>query len=281
MPLVDHLRELRNRIGLALIGIALGAVVAFFWYDNGLLEFLKRPYCELPANLRFPGDLSGNDTCQLLFFDPMGGFLLRLKVSLIAGLVLSAPWWLYQLWKFVTPGLRRNERRWAVVFVSVSTVLFLTGTAFAYIILHTGLELLLSVAGDGVTAALNASDYLGFVTMLLLVFGVSFEVPLIAVMLNLAGVLSYALLAKSRRWLIFLTFAFAAFITPTQDPVSMLAMAVPMVILFEGAIQFARINDKRRARRAAESGYEDLDDDEPSPLDDEPSPVDETSIRDS
>ena len=167
-------------------------------------------------------------------------------------------------------------------FVAVSSSLFALGAALAYISLSKGLQLLLSLAGDGVAIALTAQDYIGFVISLLLAFGVSFELPLIALVLNLIGVLSYAVLAKSRRWLYFLTIVFAAFITPTQDPFTMLLMAAPMCVLFELAIQIARVIDKRRAKRAAAEGLDGLDDDEasplaagPSPLDTTPSPLDE------
>ncbi|MFV0534385.1 MAG: twin-arginine translocase subunit TatC [Cumulibacter sp.] len=259
MPLVEHLRELRSRLFKALIFVALGATVTFIWYDNGLLEFLKTPYCALPGEMRFP-----SDRCELIFLDPAGGLLLRLKVALIGGIILSAPFWLYQLWAFITPGLHTNERRWSSAFVASSSVLFILGTLCAWLTLNAGLKILLTLAGDGVTSALTAPDYISFVAMVIFAFGVSFEVPLLVVMLNLVGILKYESLKKSRRWLYFLTFVFAALITPTQDPFSMLMMAIPMSLLFEAAIQFARINDKRRARR--EESFSDLDDDEPSPL---------------
>ncbi|QHC02049.1 twin-arginine translocase subunit TatC [Epidermidibacterium keratini] len=271
MTLIEHLRELRGRIIKALLGIAIGAVLGFIWYDYGLLEFLKQPYCSLPNELRYPSD----DRCTLLFLDPAGGLLLRLKIAALTGVVISSPWWLYQLWAFITPGLHRNERRWAVSFVALSTTLFALGTICAWLTLNAGLRVLLTLAGDEVTAALTAPDYLSFVISLIVVFGVSFELPLIIVMLNLVGVLSYETLGKSRRWLYFLTFVFAALITPTQDPFSMLAMALPMVVLFEGAIQAARIHDKRAARRAAAEGYGDVPDDEPSHLDVTPSSIEQ------
>ena len=168
--------------------------------------------------------------------------------------MLSAPFWLYQLWAFITPGLKRQEKRYGIGFVAVSTLLFAAGAVLAYISLSKGLQLLLGLAGDGVVVALTAQDYIGFVLSLLVAFGVSFEVPLIAVALNLVGVLPYEVLAKSRRWIFFLTIVFAAFITPTQDPFTMLLMAGPMIVLFEGAIQIARVVDKRRARRAGDRG---------------------------
>jgi sec-independent protein translocase protein TatC len=268
MSLVGHLTELRNRLIKAALALAVGTVVGFLWYDHGLLAFLVEPYCALPDSYRL---LESDGECRLAVFDVFGGLLLRLKVGLIAGAVLSSPFWLYQLWAFITPGLKRNEKRYAVAFVAASSLLFALGAVMAYLTLRKGLELLLSLAGDEVGFALSAPLYLGFVISLLVAFGLSFELPLIAVALNLVGVLSYAALARARRWIYFLTVVFAAFITPTQDPFTMMAMAVPMALLFEGAIQIARVVDKRRAKRAALEGFSDIDDDEASPLDATPS----------
>jgi sec-independent protein translocase protein TatC len=271
MTLIGHLRELRNRVGIALLFVLIGTAVAFWWYDHGLGDFIRAPYCDLPDDLRYN---ASDGTCGLLVTDVFGGALIRLKIAFIAGVVLSAPFWLYQIWAFITPGLKRNEKRYGVSFVAVSTLLFALGAALAYISLSAGLKLLLNLAGDGVVVALTAQDYIGFVISLLLAFGVSFELPLIAVVLNLVGVLSHAVLAKARRWIYFLTIVFAAFITPTQDPFTMLLMAGPMCVLFELAIQVARVVDKRRAKREAALGLQGLDDDEASPLDAAPSPLD-------
>ena len=277
MSLIEHLRELRNRVGLALLGIAVGMIVAFIFYDE-ILAFLKAPYCDLDIDVR--GELSVNKDgeCTLLLLDVLSNLTLRLKVALIAGLVLSAPWWLYQLWSFITPGLKRNEKRYALSFVGASSLLFAAGCALAYVTLANGLELLLGLSGEGITPVLGATEYLGFIMQLLLTFGVAFEVPLLCVMLNFVGIVSYALLKKSRRWLLFLTFLLAAFITPTTDPFTMLALAIPMTILFELAIQVTRINDKRRARQEATEGWEDVDDDEASPLDARPSTLDDEPV---
>jgi sec-independent protein translocase protein TatC len=271
MPLVAHLTELRNRVAKALLALLLATVVAFWWYEHGLGTFIRAPYCGLDPSLRY----GGGDTCGLLVTDPFGGVFIRLKVSFLAGAVLSAPVWLYQLWAFITPGLKRNEKRYGLTFVAVSTALFFLGAVLAYISLSAGLKLLLGLAGDGVVVALTAQDYIGFVLSLLVAFGVSFEVPLIAVALNLVGVLTYEVLRKSRRWIFFLTIVFAAFITPTQDPFTMLLMAGPMIALFEGAIQIARIVDRRRARREAVEQFHDVPDDEASPLDARPSQIEE------
>jgi sec-independent protein translocase protein TatC len=279
MSLVAHLTELRNRIGKALLALLVATAVAFWWYEHGLGEFIRAPYCDLPAHLRYGGGKAG---CGLLVTDVFGGVFIRLKVAFLAGAVLSAPVWLYQLWAFITPGLKRHERRYAVGFVTASTTLFAGGAVLAYVFLGAGLRVLLGLAGNGVVVALTAQDYIGFVLSMLVAFGVSFELPLVLIALNLVGILSYRTLAKGRRWIFFLTIVFAAVITPTQDPFTMLAMALPMIVLFEVAIQIARVVDKRRARRAAVEGFHDVPDDEASPLDPRPSalpgpaPVDES-----
>jgi sec-independent protein translocase protein TatC len=273
MTLVAHLTELRNRIAKALLALLIATAVSFWWYEHGLGEFIRAPYCGLDEQLRYGGDDSGG--CGLLITDVFGGVFIRLKVAFLAGAVLSAPFWLYQLWAFITPGLKRNEKRYGVVFVGVSTLLFALGAVLAYVSLAKGLELLLGLAGDGVVIALTAQDYIGFVLSLLVAFGVSFEVPLIAVALNLVGILSHDVLSRSRRWIFFLTIVFAAFVTPTQDPFTMLLMAGPMIVLFELAIQVARVVDKRRAKRAAVEHFHDLGDDEASPLDARPSSLEE------
>jgi len=274
MSLIAHLTELRNRIGKALVFVLIGTAVAFWWYEHGLGEFIRAPYCGLDSDLRALGTGGSAQDCDLLVTDVIGGALIRLKIAFIVGTVVTAPFWLYQLWAFITPGLKKNEKRYGIGFVAASSSMFALGAALAYISLAKGLELLLSLAGDGVAIALTAQEYIGFVIALLLAFGLSFELPLIAVILNLLGVLSYAALRRSRRWIYFLTIVFAAFVTPTQDPFTMLLMAAPMCVLFEIAIQVARIVDKRRAKRAAAEHFHDVDDDEASPLDAGPSALD-------
>jgi len=271
MSLRDHLVELRQRLIKALLFIALGAVVGWLLYPY-ILDILKEPYCSIPADRRFPPDVNGE--CKLTFFGPLDGFLLRFKVAAIAGALLSAPFWLYQLWAFVTPGLRRSERRWTVAFVAASTVLFAAGAALSYLTLSKALGLLIATAGEGTVAAIEVTRYLGFVTTMLLVFGVSFELPLLVIMLNLVGILPYRMLAKWQRTAIFLIFVFAAVATPSQDPISMSMLALPMCLLFEGAVLIAFFHDRRRARRDAIESFHALSDDEASPLDTTPSSLD-------
>ena len=235
-------------------------MIAFLLFHR-VFDVLRAPYCDLPVSKRY-----GGQTCDLVAFGVLDPFLLRLKVSVIAGAIFSSPVWLYQLWAFITPGLHRHERRWAVLFVGTGVAFFSLGAFFAYITLSKGLQFLLGFAGGGIVSLLEVTRYLNYVILMLVVFGVSFEFPLVVVMLNVAGVVSNERLRRWRRPAIFLLFVFAAVITPSQDPFTMSAMAIPLCLFYEGAIIFARLNDRRRARRASESPYAGLADDETSPL---------------
>jgi sec-independent protein translocase protein TatC len=273
MPLREHLIELRQRIFKALFFVAIGAVVGWFLY-NTILDVLKEPYCNLPADRRFSPAVGG-EGCQLTYFGPLDGFILRFKVSGIAGIVLSAPFWLYQIWAFVTPGLRRTERRWTVVFVVSSTLLFALGAVLSYFTLTNALKLLTSTAGHGTIAAIEVTRYISFVMTMLFVFGISFELPLLVILLNLMGILSAKRLIAWQRIAIFLIFVFAAFATPSQDPLSMCMLAVPMVLLYEVAVFVSWLHDRRKARREAADPLHNIDDDEASDLDVSPSSLDE------
>jgi sec-independent protein translocase protein TatC len=271
MPVLDHLRELRNRIVKVLVIVGVGGVVGFLLY-NRILDVLKAPYCDLPYNQRFPGIKAQN--CDLVFTEPLGGLTTRLKVSVIAGGVLTAPLWLWQIWAFVTPGLHRHERRYAVTFVSAASVLFAAGVTLSYVTLKKGLQVLIGSAGDGVQALLTANSYISFVTLMLLVFGAAFQLPLLVVMLNRVGILPYAVLRRSQRVAIFLIFVFTAVATPSGDPFTMLAMGIPVCILFEISVLIARVQDARKAhRQAVAQAQHVLDDAIASSVDPFPSPL--------
>ncbi|SMC61355.1 twin-arginine translocase subunit TatC [Kibdelosporangium aridum] len=283
MSLRDHLYDLRHRLTLAMAFLAVGAIFGYIWWGwdiwpNGSLgDIMIAPYCGLPPEMRLP-----QHPCTLLQTTPFEGFLVRLKVGLGAGAVLTSPLWLYQIWAFVAPGLYDKERKFARTFVLFASVLFVLGAFLAYYVVPQGLDVLVSFGGGQFTTALKADDYFSFILVMLLIFGVSFELPLVIIMLNQTGVLPYDKLKRWRRGFFFGLFVFAAIATPGTDPFSMLALAVAMVMLFEISVQFARIHDRRKARRelGSEEDYSKLDDDEVSSLnldnrpaeDEQPSP---------
>jgi len=273
MSVLDHLRELRRRLILVMIIVALGAVVGWLIYKP-LLTIIKHPYSNIPYQHRLGPQNQSSSQAKQQLRAPLDGFTIRLKVSVIAGAVLTAPLWLYQLWAFVTPGLRKNERRWTISFVASSSALFALGMALAYFTLYKGLNVLVTQAGNGTQAALDVSSYISFVVLMLVIFGASFELPLLIIMLNAVRVLPYRLLRRGQRLGIFLVFLFAAVATPSTDPFTMIAMAVPMVVLFELAVLWCFLHDRRRARRQLAAQQEMLPDDVPSAVEPLPERLD-------
>ena len=264
MALADHLRELRNRLGISILAFGIGAVVAFiFW--RPIFDFLRQPYCSTGQ---------GQKNCNLFALGIFDQFLVRMKVSFIAGAVLSSPVWLYQLGAFITPALHRREKKYAAAFLGASLVLFAIGCAFAYFTISRGLNFLLSVGGGDVTTLLSIQSYLSFVTLMLLAFGVAFLFPVVVSFLNITGILSTDRMRSSRRGMIFGIFAFSAVITPSQDPFTFMAMAIPLCVLYEGCIVIGRLRDRTRRRAISTDPLAQLSDDEASYVDPSPSYVD-------
>lgn len=263
MPLTEHLRELRSRLVKAGLGIAVGMVIGWVTYDT-LFRWLSRPFDEVVEQSRAEGR-----TVVLALTGVADPFVLQLQVAAVAGLVLSSPLWLYQLWRFVTPGLRRNERLWALGFVGVATPLFLAGVALAYWVLPMGLQILFGFTPEGVENIVSVDRYLSFFIRMVLVFGVGFLLPLMLVLLNFAGILTGRRLISWWRWIIIGIILFAAVATPTGDPINLMLLAGPILLLVAIAVGVCLLNDRRRARRdGSEPDYAALSDDEASPLPD-------------
>jgi sec-independent protein translocase protein TatC len=241
MTVVEHLEELRHRIVVSVIAVLGGGILGWFLYQP-FMNLVNNPFCDyvngLPADRRPPAG------CRLVFSGPVDAMLIKLKVVLFLGLFLALPVLLYQLWAFIVPGLTTRERKLSVPFVVASMLLFLLGAVFALFTLPKGLGFLLGFAGPDVTPLISFPSYVGFVVLVTLAFGVSFEFPILLVFLTMVGVLSSAKLRAWRRWAILGISVFAAVITPSSDPYSMLALMLPMVFFYEASIIIARLMKK-------------------------------------
>ena len=238
MTLVEHLDELRHRLIVCCIAIAGAAVIAWFLYGP-VLHLLLRPYCDYVHSL--PEKVQPATGCRLAYFGALEPMLIKLRIVLYTGLVIALPIVLYQLWMFIVPGLTNRERRMAVPFVAASVVLFALGALFAYLTLPRGLNFLLGFAGPEFTPVMQGSQFIFFVVLVALAFGISFEFPLLLICLELVGVLSTDQLRKWRRYAILGIAIFAAIITPSSDPYTMLALTIPMCLFYEAAIIVGRL----------------------------------------
>lgn len=250
MTLVEHLQELRNRVGKSLLALAVGFAVGFVFREQ-VLALIREPYCDLPDGVRAgPEAVSGGDECALIVTRVLDGLTISIKIAAIVAVVVAAPVVCYQIMRFVMPGLRPVEKRYSIPFLLAGWVLFLGGAAFAYFIIPRGLALLLSFAGEGLFPLLAASEYVDFMLFTVIAFGLSFEFPLVLTVLILTNVIGPDGLRKYRRHAIFGTFVASAIITPTGDPLTMSAMAVPLIAFYEACVVLARV----KARRARSQG---------------------------
>lgn len=247
MSLIAHIRELRNRVIKVVLIVTIGSIVGWIIYPH-VWQFIEAPYCRLPKG-HYPG--LATHGCELYVTGLFDSLFLRLKVAIATGVVISSPVWLYQIWAFLAPGLYARERRWAYFFAGSAIPLFVGGGAVAYVAMTKGLHFLLALVPANVTPIITINTYLNYALAMLAIFGIAFELPLVFVLLNLAGLLPHSRFRKWRRMIIFLVFAFAAVFTPSPDPISMLLLALPCVVLVELAEVFAWVNDRRRARRGA------------------------------
>jgi sec-independent protein translocase protein TatC len=263
MPLLDHLRELRNRVVKIALALVAGMVVGFIFFKPAW-NVIERPLCT--AVIRGQTGCNTLGVNQLVLNGPLDAFYLRVKVALIVGIILSSPVWLYQVWAFIAPGLYAREKRWGRVFLGTASPLFLVGTLLAYLSLGRSMHFLLALTPQHVSNLIQVGSYMSFVMTMMLAFGIAFELPLLIVMLNLAGILTHRMLKKWRRVMIFAVFVIAGMANPSPDPITMLILGGACVALVEAAEFIVWTNDRRRARLHPDS-YAGLADDEFSPLD--------------
>jgi sec-independent protein translocase protein TatC len=229
MTVVEHLTELRKRLVISIAAIVVGAVICFILAPE-IISFLVTYYEEATKGERD----------ALVFTGPLDAFATRLKIATYGGIVLAMPVWLWQLWRFITPGLSPTEKKYAVPFVTASIFLFACGTVVAFLTLQPALNFLLTIGGSDLQPLLTADKYVSLVALMIVAFGISFEFPVILVFLLLARVLTTAQLRAWRRYAAIAIVSFAAVITPSQDPYSLFAMAVPMYLFYEICIIIGR-----------------------------------------
>ena len=240
MPLAEHLRELRRRIGRSALAILLLTSVGWVYYDR-IINFLAAPICDLRH---------AKTSCGTLYINGVLGPLnLQLKVALTVGVVLAAPIWLYQLWAYLAPGLHRREKRWAIIFTATATPLFAAGSYLSYLILPQAIKILLGFTPGALNNLIKFDDYLDFVLRMILVFGLSFELPLILIALSLANLLTVKRMLAWWRGAVFSIFLFTAIFTPTGDPLTMTLLAAPLIVLYFVAIFVSWIIERRRRKR--------------------------------
>jgi sec-independent protein translocase protein TatC len=242
MTIIEHLEELRYRLVLAIGSVGVTSIAGWFLYDP-VIRLLKAPYCDYVKTVPHAARIT--QRCTFVYLGAIDGVLIKLKVVVFLGLALALPFVLYQLWAFIVPGLKSRERRMAIPFVLSSTVLFALGALVAYLTLPKALSFLLGFAGSGnFTALLTGDQYLSFVMLVALAFGLSFEFPLVLIFLSIVGILSSRKMRGWRRPAILFIAIFAAVITPSSDPYSMLAMMIPMYLFYEAAIIVTRLMGK-------------------------------------
>lgn len=234
MTLVEHLTELRRRLVKAILALAVGGVIGFLLYEP-VLRILQDPYCQVQ-----PGN------CNFIVTDPLQSFSVRLKVSAYVGLLIALPVVLWQLWRFITPGLYPKEKRYAIPFVFSSVVLFFLGSGLALWTFPNALQFLNDIGGVELEAMYTPDKYLSLVTFMMLAFGVGFEFPIVLVFLQMSGALTWQRLASWRRWAIVGIFVIVSIITPSGDPFTLFALSLPMVLFYEASILFGRFIIKRR-----------------------------------
>ena len=251
MPILEHLAELRSRLIKSALALGVAGTVAWVVLYDPFLRYVTALYCEgVPAQVR--GPLQSGGSCRLGFLSPIDPLNIRVRISLVLGLVVALPIIAYQIWRFVAPGLKTKEKRYAVPFALITTLLFAFGVWMSTATLPRAIGFLTTIGGDQLANFFQADKYLRFVLFMGLAFGIAFEFPLVLVLLSMAGVLSSRAMLRAWRPAVALIVAAAAVITPSGDPVSLFAMAIPMWVFYFGVALAARLLiEPRRARRRA------------------------------
>jgi sec-independent protein translocase protein TatC len=262
MPVMDHIRELRNRIVKMALALAAGMIAGFVFF-NPVWHVIERPLCH--AVIRGHTGCATLGVNMLALDGPLDSFYLRVKVAVIVGVILSSPVWLYQIWAFIAPGLYAREKRWGYIFLGTAVPLFLIGMTLAYLSLGRSMHYLLGLTPTGVANIIAVDPYMSFVMAMMLAFGIAFLVPLLIIMLNLAGILTHQRFRKWRRVLIFAVFLIAGMANPSPDPITMLILGGACALLVEVAELIIWSHDRRHARLHPDP-YAGLADDELSPL---------------
>ncbi len=242
MTLIEHLVELRSRVIKSAVAVAVAAVIAWFLYPS-ILGLLLEPYKQISGRSLTRG--------ELLATGPLEPFAVRLKITAYAAIGIAMPVILWQIWRFVSPGLYSHEKKYALPFVAAATVLFVMGATTAYWTLPKALDWLSAVGGSDITQAYTADRYFQLIIYMMLAFGVCFEFPILLVFLQLAGIVSTDWLRKYRRHAIVVIFIVVAVATPSNDPISMMSLALPLCLFYEIAIVIGRVNTRRKRRAAA------------------------------
>jgi sec-independent protein translocase protein TatC len=272
MPLMEHIRELRSRLIISALAMIAAGIVGLIFYRN-IVNVLETPICNIKS---IHGVGQPSASCHngvLVLIGPSAGITLAFKIAFFTGIVGSAPVWMYQLWAFLAPGLYKNEKKYSLTFVGAAIPLFAAGAALCYVFFPTILRVLMGFVPAGVASQLPLDQTLVFFLRMMVVFGASFVLPLILLLFNFIGILSGARMRKHWRVVVLVIFVFAAIAVPTGDPIGMSVLAIPICVLYFGAIGVALLNDKRRAARRAADPIHRLSPDEASQLDLSTAPV--------
>ncbi len=268
MPLMEHLVELRSRLIKCILAVVAGAVACWVLYPQ-ILDLMVQPYCDIVPEQAVAEEAARQNLfggCELLVLDPLEPFSVRLTVAGYGGLTLAIPVVLWQVWRFVQPGLYPRERRHAAAFTVIGALLFALGAGLAYWSIPRALKFLATIGGEDMVTGFSPAKYLSFVIKMMAAFGIGFEFPILLVFLQFAGIIHYRQLIRWRRFAIVGIVALVAVITPSGDPFTLMVLSVPMYLFYEAAIGIGWLRDRRDRREATEEAAEDALEESPAAM---------------